>query len=709
MGKLFEELKRRKVFHVAAVYAVVAWLLIQVSNTVLPTFGAPTWVNQTLIFLFIIGFPVAVILAWAYEVTPEGIRADNPNPFPPAAATSANNQNLIYAIFVLLLIAVGFQIADRFLGANQSVPNSASNAVITASSDSTLSRRFSINIGNTAPIPGPWTNAQIALSADGSKLVYGVARPELGAPSLYLKHLDQLQERELFAGFAYSPFFSPDGQWVGFAQGDSSGLFKVSISGGAPQLLAEDNRAGSGGFWSVDGTIFDTLGSDGQLGRSTANGGTPSSLGIDEANADSVQSWPYLLPGGDALLYTVATQTSVLNGRIDLWVQSTGDVRTIIQNGYNARYVPTGHIVFVRSAALWAVPFDAERLQTTGPERPVIQGIQTDTARGETPYAFSEDGLLVYLPGGETNTLTQETTLVWVDRDGNEETLPQARNFGRWSVSPDGRQLAVSIFDDNANADIWVYDLTRQTLSRLTFDDANDRFPAWTPDGERIVFLSARDGGGLWWRAADGTGAAERLLADESPELVPYAFTPDGAQLLYNADGNIYTLTPGAEVPSQALIQSEFTTTRPDLSPDGRWLAYQSNETGRFEIYVRPFPNIDDGKWQISSAGGQSPKWSLDGLELFFSMPQESADNGVWVAQRDAADAVRFSAPVRAFTGSDAVVSPDGRTFDISADGSRILLHSAPEGEAQETEVTLLVAVDNWFAELKRLAPADSQ
>jgi serine/threonine-protein kinase len=264
----------------------------------------------------------------------------------------------------------------------------------------------------------------------------------------------------------------------------------------------------------------------------------------------------------------------------------------------------------------------------------------------------------------------------------------------------------VSIVAEGGNADIWVYDLTRQTLSRLTFDDADDRSPAWTPDGERIVFASTRDGGGLWWQAADGTGAAERLLADDSPALAPYAFTPDGAQLLYNSDGDIYTLTPGAEVPSQPLIQSEFTTIRPDLSPDGRWLAYQSDETGRDEIYVRLFPNIEDGKWQISSAGGGSPKWSPDGLELFFSDSGLSSDNGVWVAQRDSADAVQFSAPVRAFTGSDAVVTPDG-TFDISADGSRILLRSAPDVEARETEVTSLVAVDNWFEELKRLAPPD--
>lgn len=661
MGKLFDELKRRKVFRVAGVYAVVAWVLIQVANNLVPALQLPAWTNSFIVLLLLIGFPIAIILAWAYEVTPDGIRSDAAAQTQQLLNQSAAVQPINYIILGIVLLVAGFQIADRFLGADQSVPDSAGNAVTTAASDSTLSRRFAINIGNTAPVPGPWTNAQIALSADGSKLVYSVARPELGAQYLYLKNLDQLQERELFAGVAYSPFFSPDGEWVGFAQGAAS-LFKVSISGGAPQSLAEDNRPGTGGFWSVDGTIFHTSFSDLQLGRSSENGGAPSPLGINEENSGSVQSWPYLLPGDDALLYTVASPVDVRDGRIDLLVQSTGEVRTIIQNGYNARYVPTGHIVFVRAAALWAVPFDAERLQTTGPERPVIQGIQASTTRGITPYAFSDDGLLVYLPGGETNAFTQEATLVWVDRDGNEETLPEVRNFGRWAVSPDGRQLAVSIVAEGGNEDIWVYDLTRQTLSRLTFDDATDRNPAWTPDGERIVFASSRDGGGLWWQAADGTGAAERLLVDDENLLAPYAFTPDGAQLLYWSNSDIYTLTPGAEVPSQPLIQSEFNTHRPDISPDGRWLAYQSNETGRAEIYVRPFPNIDEGKWQISSAGGQSPKWSPNGLELFFSRPSESVDNGVWVAQRDSADAEQFSAPVRAFTGSDAVVSRE-RTF----------------------------------------------
>lgn len=717
MGKLFEELKRRKVFRVTGVYAVIAWVLIQVADVVLPTFGAPAWVNQTLIFLFVIGFPVAIVLAWAYEVTPEGVRSESgvasqtQTPVP-------QSQVFTYATFILVLLAVGFQITDRFLFSSENqIFNTASGDVSSTSiSTSGLSRRFSIDIGSTIPFGSSFTNAEIALSPDGSKLVYRVFRQETGTDGLFLRNLDQLENKEdqllTQSRNTFSPFFSEDGQWVGFTAGDGDGLYKIPIRGGSPLLITQGNRGGTGGFWSADDTIFYTSNDSNQLERGSPNGGVSKPLVTDEQNTNPHESWPDLLPDEDALLYTVAAPEEVVGGHIDILVQSSGEKKTLIQNGYNARYVPTGHIVFVRDASLWAVPFDADSLEITGPERRVVQGIQTNTQRGPTLYTFSDDGLLVYLPGEETNQRLLETTLVWVDREGNEEVVPQTRSFRRWAVSPDGQRLAVTITEGGMAADIWIYDLTRDTLSRLTFDEADDFRPLWTPDGERIVFASDRDGGGMWSRAANGTGVAERLSADANTS--PYAITPDGTQLLYfsrDSAGSIFTLTPGDEVSSQPLIQTEFNTGMPDLSPDGRWLAYRSNETGRHEIYVRPYPNIEDGKWQISSEGGSSPKWSPDGLELFFSRRRDSALNlsgEVWVAQRETANTAQFNTPVLAIEGSDGVSSSMG-TFDISADGSRLLLQKESVSRVQETEVTLLVAVDNWFEELKRLAPPDPQ
>ena len=711
MGNFFKELKRRKVFRVGAVYAVVAWLLIQVASTILPTFEAPDWVNQTITLLFILGFPLALILAWAYEVIPEGVRSNSRGALS-TQTQSSPSQVLTYATFILVLLVAGIQLSDRFLfnAETQTTTSTGTDQPTPNGPFTEISRRFSINIGSTIPFGGPFTNTELSLSPDGTKLVYGVFRQDTGSQHLVLKYLDRMEEQELpFLGQASSPFFSADGAWVAFVESDGNGLYKVPVLGGPPQLIADFSRAGNGGFWSVDGTIFYTS-ADRQLMKLSPDGVDPESVITGVINSNTAQSWPYLLPGSDALIYTEGPADNLEGAHINLLRQSTGEVTTIIPNAYNARYAPSGHIVFMRGGALWAVPFDVEQLRTIGAERTVLQGVQTNDQRGPTPYAFSDDGLLVYLPGGVTNAGALKTTLIWVDRDGNEEVLSPTESFRRWAVSPDGRKIAVSINEGGTNADIWTYDLARNTLSRLTFDESNDYRPLWTPDGKRIVFASNReDVGGLWWKSADGTGAAERLFAEDSqPFPAPYAFTPDGTKLLYFSGGDIYILNFGAEVLSQPLLQSEFQIQRPALSPDGRWLAYSSNETGRMEIYVRPFPNIDGGKWQISSAGGISPKWSPDGLELFFSRPPGNDDRGVWVARRESADMAQFSAPARAFTGSDAVVSEEG-TFDISTDGSSILLRRDPDITAQETDVTLLMAVDNWFAELKRLAPPDPE
>jgi serine/threonine-protein kinase len=703
MGKLVEELKRRKVFRVAAVYAVVAWVLIQVTSTVLPTFNAPDWVNQTFTLLLILGFPITLIVAWAYELTPEGIKPDalaQPSVGPPATSPQPIN----YIILAIVLLVAGFQVADRFVSGSQSSSVDLANA--STSTDFNLSRRYAINIGSTIPQPGPYTNASIALSPDGSKLAYQVTRPGSDLRYLYVQYLDQLpgEQEILQVGDTSNPFFSPDGEWIGMTR--VNGLYRMSVRGGSPQLVAPSIRSGTGGFWDSSETIFYTS-DERRLVRSSAAGGESEDLGVEMDDSISTQSWPVLLPDKDALLYTVRASSGARDGRVDLLVQSTGEVRTIVRNGYNARYVPTGHIVFVRAAALWAVPFDADRLETNGPERPIIQDVQTDSLRGSTPYAFSDDGLLVYLPGEDTKSGDAESSLIWVDRDGNEEALPELRDFRMAEISPDGQRIAVMVHEYASQPDIWTYDLTRNTLSRLTFDESADFVPRWTPDGERIVFGSDRLGGGLWWQPADGTGLPEVLLPN-NPSIAPFAFTPDGAQLLYSVRGDdIFTLTPGNEVVSQPLIQTEFSEGRPDLSADGRWIAYESNETGRDEIYVRPFPDIDEGKWQVSSEGGRMPKWAPDGTELFFRGGITEDGSSVWSTRVETETTFQSDAPTLLFSGNYRDPDSSG-SFDISPDGSRFLLQTEPRA-FQQRDVTLLVAVDNWFEELKRMAPPDPQ
>ena len=374
-------------------------------------------------------------------------------------------------------------------------------------------------------------------------------------------------------------------------------------------------------------------------------------------------------------------------------------------DGYNARYAPTGHIVFARSAALWAVPFDLERLEKIGPEVPIVPGVQTDGNRGHTVYAFSDDGLLVYLPGVDVWGATAlGRNLVWVDREGREELLDDTpRPYTSARLSPDGRQVAVA-FDDNGNEDIWVYDLGRASFSRVTTDPGTDNSPLWSLDGNRIYFRSNRDGGGIFRKAVDGTGPVEQILA--GAQQTPQSFSPDGAQLVYQQGPlerlqDIRILSLEGDYISRSLIQTEeFSELFGQISPDGQWIAYESDETGLSEIYVRPFPNVEDGKWPI--ARGSFPVWSHDGRELFYR-----TDEAVMVVSVEVGQTFLSEPPEELFAG-DYLFRAPGKygsvTYDVSADGRFLMIKGAEQIE-QTNEQTTLSVVHNWFEELNRLAP----
>lgn len=703
MGKLFEEIQRRKVFRVAAVYAVVAWLIIQVTGEVLPTFSAPEWVSQTIIFLLILGMPITLVMAWAFDLTPEGIKATTSGE---AADTvpQGTGQRLTNVMLGLVLLAVGFLIVDQYMFESQlnvdNVTNSDQNSV------SNLSRRFFIPLGVIAQRTLP-SNVDIALSPDGKRLAFSARRPNKPL-QLYIQELDQLESRVLQGTEnASSPFFSPDGQWIGFLQ---DGLKKISIRGGPPQELADSMRPSTGGYWSRDDTLF--YSSDSQEGRRlmriAATGGATEQV---EINSDTfaAQYWPNLLPNDDALLFSAQPPTGANDGQITLLTISSGEARILIQDGYNARYVPSGHIVFMRSATLWAVPFDLDRLVTTGPEVPVIAGVHTESLRGASAYTFSDNGLLIYLPGEDMQRLeAARNTLMWIDRDGIEEPLPPTGNSLSWVVSPDGQRLA-GVIRGNGNSDIWTYDLSRNTLSRLTFYEGADSRPLWSPDGTRIAFSSNRNGGGIWWRAANGTGEAELLLTGSGNTPVPRSFTRDGTKLVYSQNRDLHLLTLDSESPSEPLIQTEFIEQFAQISPNGRWIAYDSNETGQVEIYVRPFPDIDAGKWQVSNEGGTFPKWNPNGRELMFLRITAGSGRDVWTAQVETENEFQHATPQLLVPNLDGERT-FADTLDTSPDGERILLsRRSVSSDAPAAERTHLVVVENWFEELKRLAPPDPQ
>ncbi len=365
-------------------------------------------------------------------------------------------------------------------------------------------------------------------------------------------------------------------------------------------------------------------------------------LVIATKQGEEQASSPQLLPDGDSVLFSVTTSTSQRRwDEAQILVQSlrTGERKTVLHGGADARYVSTGHIVYAVGDALFAVAFDADRLAVLGGPVSLVQGVSRPinqaVAIATGNYGVSTGGTLVYVTGIRLAFgAAAVTTPVWVNRDGREEPIPAPpRAYVAPRVSPDGTKVAFDVRDQQL--DIWIWDLLRQTLTRLTVDPGEDEFPLWSPDGKRLAFSSTRVAGGsafktgLFWVAADGTGAVQPLAQGDN-QTFPDAFTPDGSQVLVrgsapggNDDIFLVSLnrtsaegTAGSEV--RPLLQTMFNEQNPALSPDGRWLAYESDESGDAEIYVRPFPDVDAGRWQVSTGGGVQAAWARSGRELFY-------------------------------------------------------------------------------------------
>lgn len=548
----------------------------------------------------------------------------------------------------------------------------------------------------------------VVLSPGGDKLVY-IANigqslqqylPTAGQTEIHVRHLDQLVSSPLAGtrGAYQSLAFSPDGQWLCFATHKE--LKKIPITGGTAQTLCEEFEI-LGTDWGANDTIvFGALSLGGLMRISAAGGKIQELTTLEEGEYDHL--WPQFLPGGQWVLFNVGKSADFREATIEVLSLQTGERKVIHRGGYYPRYLPTGYLVFTRESTLYAAPFDLDNLELSGPPTPVLEGVWSSPRYGEVNFAFSQDRTIAYLP----ERPAAKRAIVWVDRQGNEEPFA-AEPGGYWTprISPDGSHALIAS-EDPENWDVWVLDLGRQTSSRLTFNPARDVRPRWTRDGLRVVFSSGRDGSGanLFWKSADGTGVAERLTMNPNTQH-PHFWSLDGMTLVFEEQRpetvqDLYVLSMEGERSSRPLIQTEFTEDRPSLSPNGRWMAYRSNESGRFEIYVRPFPKVEEGKWKISTDGGISPVWGPNGRELFY----RDFDDGVMMMVRvETEPTFTHATPEILFTGN--YFRAWDRNYDISPDGQRFLMLKEV-GQTEETEIRL-VLVQNWFEELKRLVPPE--
>jgi serine/threonine-protein kinase len=432
-------------------------------------------------------------------------------------------------------------------------------------------------------------------------------------------------------------------------------------------------------------------------------GGTPQPLTRLEKGEFS-HRWPEFLPDGRAVLFA-STESSFnwANANVIVETVGTGERRNLIQSATNPRYAASGHLGYVQGGSLIAVPFDHQQLAVMGAAVPVIEGVLQSRASGAAQYSFSGTGSLAYVPG---RIQEDDRKLVWVTRNGTE--LPLAAPAHAYIFprrSPDGRRVAVGIAEQEAQ--IWLHDLSRETLTRFTFEGNRNLNSLWTPDGKRIAFLSNKEGPGksaIYWQWADGSGGLERLTSSEYTQ-VPMSWSPDG-QLLAFMENNpttgydIWVLRLG-DHKAQPFLRTPFNESVPRFSPDGRWLAYISNESGRYEIYVQPYPG-PGGKWQISTEGGTEPTWNPNGRELFYR-------SGNKMMAVDIATQPGFTAgkPRALFEGRYAPTPATTPNYDVSLDGQRFLMLKPNEQEASAP--TQINVVLNWFEELKRRVPTEKK
>jgi serine/threonine-protein kinase len=526
------------------------------------------------------------------------------------------------------------------------------------------------------------------LSPDGSRLVLVALVGR--TPKLFVRPLDRLEATPLpGTDEASNPFFSADGRWVAFTANRK--LRKVPLDGGSPLVLAD--AFWGGGTWTADDTIIYTPTYQQGLWRIPAGGGTATKLTEPDRTQNELGHWwPQVLPDGKHVLFT-AYSTPIERSRIAVYDLGTGQIKTVAQGGTYARYLPTGHLVYARTESVVAVPFELSTLSVIGAPVPVVDDVMAESESGMVQISFANNGTMAYVPASLGDVPIQ---LVWVDRAGVTTPMTAAkRRFFGPELSRSGRRLAVTVTDDNT--DLWVYELERDFFTRLTFGAASDFGALWDKDDRRIVFASEQPAFQVFMKPLSSSAAAEPVVAGPN-DTIPTSISADGTVLLYTerhpATGDDImkiALTPGAK--PEVVVRTPFSDQQAVLSPDGRWMAYVSDDSGRDEVFVQAFPNGGE-RWQVSTDGGSQPRWSRDGRELYFANPGRFTAVPILPGSTFA-----FGKPQGLFQGNFRHIMGVG--YDVAPDGKRfIMLQRDPAAPPITVSVVL-----NWFDELRAKVP----
>ena len=528
------------------------------------------------------------------------------------------------------------------------------------------------------------------ISPDGRRLVMRIADSS-GKLALWMRLLDSVATQMLPGTEGAGSFFwSADSRSIGFFAAGK--LKRVDVAGGTAQNIC-DSSEGRGGTWNRDGIIvFSAINSDG-LFRVSAAGGVPTVLTkLDQSRQETWHRMPYFLPDGKHFLY-VANSARREDSGVYVRALDSNETKRLVASNTNAVYAPPGYLFFIRENTLMAQRFDATTLTLSGESQPLVE--QVNVSPIGSNYSVSDDGVLVYLSGGAQSQLT------WFDRTGKTLSSTGGANYySNLSLSPDEKRVAVAIWDPQASTrDIWIIDPARTTSTRFTFNAAEDFLPIWSPDGANIVFVSDRSGLGNFYEKPTSGAANEEEILKTDERKWPSDWSRDGQYVAFITSSpttklDLWVLPMFGDRKPISFLQTSFNEDGPRFSPDGHFIAYYSDDSGPYEVYVQPFP-ATGAKWQISSGGGMQPRWRRDGKELFFMAPDKklmavdvNLGNGTFEA----------GVPKMLFPTHSIGYFGPRNYYECSADGRRFLINSL-QSDAGSTPVTVVV---NWPADLKR-------
>ena len=723
----WEKFKKSNVARIFVAYAVVVFASMQILDYLLPIIEAPLWVAQTLTIVLFLGFPISLLIGWATQRS--GSDSPEIGPTGQTAGSYIPRQKLIMLGLAssVLFGFLGLILMPYLLDQASYAPQPNGEATL-SQVPQTRGVRTELNLGFTGVHPFWGFRTQIALSPDGTKIVF-LNQTQSGG-EIMIRDLLSIETPRVLASYSGAGVgffsFSSDGEWVVFKTDQS--LQRVRVEGGAPQSIADNPH--NGGVYATDQHAFFTDRTTGNLMRASIIGNAqPDIVATEEGKAFF---WPQLLPDGIHLLVTsvdnaLATASTSQTQIIDL---KSLERETLIEAAFNARYSSSGHIVFSRDAAVWAVPFDASALTLEGDQVPVLLEVETDQRRGTANYTFSESGRLAYLRGDTLNETSGALNLVRFGRDAEVALADiESQQFGHLSMSPNERQVALTIYENAATSDIWIWDLNRDILGRRTFE-GNAKRPIWTTSGRDIIYsvtgVDDPNQGGLWTIAANGTSQPSpifpsrdvlwpRTIDSKNKLLFTMHTGPVGSYSLDLTPSEEENITEERAVLLELMPQVDAAASL-SISPDENWLAYVSIETGIPEVYVRPYPDVESGKWQASIGGGVAPLWNKSDSELFYGYQGQQFSVRFREEELDSDGRptyIEFDRPTSIgqvpILGGTNFWNPWSYSSDrdefIAVTGGGAALNQAGALEALLAEQVSLIVIEDWFSELKSLAP----